>query len=636
MGYFIKRKDNTIEPEEILLDKKSQAKRYEKIERPISKGIFFAFLLLIVLIVFILLGRAFYLQILKGDEFVSQAQENKAKSYYLQPKRGIIYDRNLNQLVLNDVFFDLVLYLDRMPKGEERKKILNEIAKKFNLSKEELLKLKDEISNSSTSNDVVVLKNIQKTNAIYTKVNLNKFPMLYIKERYVRNYKFQSLSHVIGYLGRVTKLDLKTSQDLTPNDYVGKTGVEKVYDKLLRGKKGVMVKITDSTLNVIETKKIKDPKDGNNLILTIDLKLQEKAYKALKDAILKNKDAKGGVVIVTNPKTGEILALANYPSFDANIFSSLNKNKNEYLKIINNKSRPLFNRAISGTYSPGSSIKPFIAAAALQEQIITEKTSINDNLGYISITNKYNPEIKYIFRDWKVGGHGITDVKKAIAVSSNVFFYTIGGGYGGIEGLGIERIKEYLNKFWFGKLTGIDLPGEKVGVIPTPEWKKSYKGEDWYIGDTYITSIGQGNMLITPIQMATALSSLVNDGKVIRLYILKEISDALNQKTIKKSEIKELNSGFVDKRYFKIVKEGMRMAVLNGSAQRLKNFPVEIAGKTGTAQTNGAPHSWFISFAPYKDPEIAVVVLVENGGEGSATAIPIAKKVYEAYFGIEK
>ncbi len=235
-----------------------------------------------------------------------------------------------------------------------------------------------------------------------------------------------------------------------------------------------------------------------------------------------------------------------------------------------------------------------------------------------------------------MGGHGITDVKKAIAVSSNVFFYTIGGGYGGIEGLGIERIKEYLNKFWFGKLTGIDLPGEKVGVIPTPEWKKSYKGEDWYIGDTYITSIGQGNMLITPIQMATALSSLVNDGKVIRPYILKEIRDALNQKTIKKSEIKELNSGFVDKRYFKIVKEGMRMAVLNGSAQRLKNFPVEIAGKTGTAQTNGAPHAWFISFAPYKDPEIAVVVLVENGGEGSATAIPIAKKVYEAYFGIEK
>jgi len=333
-------------------------------------------------------------------------------------------------------------------------------------------------------------------------------------------------------------------------------------------------------------------------------------------------DRAAGVAL--NPNTGEIMALVSFPNINNNKFIQ-GFTKEELEKIIQDSSKPFLNRAISGVYPPGSTIKPLIAAAVLKEGVVTPNQTINCT-GSITVYNKYYPNIFRIYHDWKI--HGITNIIKAIAESCNVYFYTVGGGYGEIQGLGIEKINYYLEKFGLGKISGIDLPEERRGLVPDKNWKEKTKNEDWYIGDTYNVSIGQGDMMTTPLQMALATAAVANNGTLFKPQIVSKIGDkSISSQVLEKNIID-------DEEIFRVVKKGMREAVISGSAKYLYDLPIKAAGKTGTAEASGnkSPHGWFTCFAPYEKPEIVLTILIENGGEGSSVAAPIAKEVLKWYF----
>jgi len=325
-----------------------------------------------------------------------------------------------------------------------------------------------------------------------------------------------------------------------------------------------------------------------------------------------------------------VRAIVSLPSYDNNLFV-LHFSDSELEEILQCPDKPLFNRAVSGSYPPGSSIKPYIGVAALEEGIVEPYERVMAHAA-ITIQNIYNPGITYVFHDWKE--HGLITMPEAIAQSSNVFFYTIGGGHDGIEGLGAPRIKSYLSRFGFGSLLGVDLPGEEKDTIPSPEWKEAEKGEMWYIGDTYNMAIGQGNLSVTPLHLAAGLSAIANGGTLYKPQLVESI---LSQDRKSEEEVKPvaIQTAISSSENIQVVREGMRRAVTSGTARGLGSVPVAVAAKTGTAQSGGEknPHSWISSFAPYENPEIALVVLIEEGGEGSGGALSVAQDVLSWYFG---
>ncbi|HHE76842.1 MAG TPA: hypothetical protein ENL27_02585 [Candidatus Parcubacteria bacterium] len=327
--------------------------------------------------------------------------------------------------------------------------------------------------------------------------------------------------------------------------------------------------------------------------------------------------------------------MAVAPGFDNNLFNGDQKNQKELADLLKDKKHPLLNRAISGLYPTGSTIKPIIAAAALQEKLISPNKKIYCK-GKIIIPNKYHPDKPIIKRDW--AAHGWTDIKKAIAESCDVYFYTIGGGYKDQTGLGPTKIKKYLDLFNWGSETGIDLPGELNGLIPSPEWKKRVKKTPWWDGDTYNLAIGQGDILITPIQVAVAFAAIANGGTLYQPKIVKEIIDS-EKKVFKKIEPAVIRKNFIDPQNLKIVREGMREAVTGensplASSTLLKSLPVAVAAKTGTAETSriGYYNNWIGVFAPYENPQIVLIVMIEDVHGLKPATLSVAREVLDWYF----
>ena len=406
-------------------------------------------------------------------------------------------------------------------------------------------------------------------------------------------------------------------------DFIGKDGLELQYEKELRGVPGKIAISVNSDNTILKTLVAKEARQGNNLVLSIDGELQKILVDSLRDKMAQT-NAPGAAAVVLDVKSGEILSLVSLPSFDNNIFNASLINKT-YQELINNKNRPLFNRAISGFYPAGSTIKPFIASAALVEKTIDPSYKVDDTLGYISIPNEYNPEVTYIYRDWQP--HGFVDMRRALAVSANVYFYTIGGGYKNIKGLGINKIEKYLKLFGFGASLGIDLPGETGGLVPNPDWKMKTRQENWFTGDTYNVSIGQGDIKVTPLQLAAAMAAVANGGTFYEPTVAFEVVTAEGghrrfDPVVRRSDI-------VDGLVLRVVRDGLRQAVTSGSARGLSGLPLAVAGKTGTAETGGShpPHAWFTGFAPFDSPQLVVTVLVEEGGEGSQAAVPVARDI---------
>jgi penicillin-binding protein 2 len=434
------------------------------------------------------------------------------------------------------------------------------------------------------------------------------------------------MSHLLGYTGIINREELERyGTEYSPIDYIGKTGLENFWESSLKGVKGKKHIEVDAFGR--EKKVISElaPEDGYNLVLSIDIELQKKVEEILRTHLEKLDLDKASVVIL-EPETGQVLALVSWPAYDNNIFARGIKS-GEYQKFLDDEANPLFNRAISGEFPAGSTVKPIFSAAALNEGVISENTSFLST-GGLSIS-------RWFFPDWRTGGHGITNVRKAIADSVNTFFYYIGGGYGDFEGLGLDRLVAYSKKFGLGSQTGIDIKNEGDGLVPTAQWKRELKDEAWYIGDTYHFAIGQGDLLATPLQVANFTNVFANKGKLMRPYLVTELRTDNNESVVKKIEPEVVRDDFIDDYSLEVVRQGMRQTVTQGSGRALSFLPVEVAGKTGTAQWSSKKenHAWFTGFAPYNNSELTFTVLIEEGGEGSEVAVPIVRDILAWYFG---
>ncbi len=415
-----------------------------------------------------------------------------------------------------------------------------------------------------------------------------------------RSYiKEPGMYNILGYVGYPQK---DSRGFYYQKKFIGKAGVEKYYNDILSGVNGVKIIETNAFMKIQSESVVKQPQNGKNITLSIDSRIQNKLYEYI-ESTAAERGFYGGAGVIMSIKNGEVLALASFPEYDSNVLSN-GKNVRAIRGFLNDKRKPFLDRPVSGLYTPGSIVKPFVAIGALNEKVITPEKKILST-GSISIQNPYYPKLKSVFRDWRVNGW--VDVKDALAWSSDVYFYEVGGGFENQKGLGIKRIKEYALKFGLSNITSIDIPGEVKGVIPDPEWKsKNFNGEKWRVGDTYHTAIGQYGFQITPIQIVRGIAGIASDGNLVtpRLSLSRQI------------KIKKIEG--ISKKYFDVVKEGMRQAVTAGSAQGLDVSEVEIAAKTGTAElgvSKDRVNSWVVGFFPYKDPKYAFAVVMERGSK---------------------
>jgi len=409
---------------------------------------------------------------------------------------------------------------------------------------------------------------------------------------------YLGLAHVVGYL----KYPLTDRSGIYyEENYRGRDGIERVYDDLLRGQNGLKLKETDVFGKIISESIIEKPQDGAPLVLSIDAKLTEVLYKSIK-SLAEDRGFVGGAGVLMDVETGEILALTSYPEYDQGVLTA-GADRAAINLMVNSSAKPFLNRAIGGLYPPGSILKPIIALAALNEKLISPSKEILST-GAITVPNPYDPDKPTIFKDWKV--HGWTDMREALAVSSDTYFYTIGGGYEDQKGLGITLLDNYFRNFGLTEKTGVELLGELLGVIPTPEWKKEkFNGDIWRLGDTYITSIGQYGTLITPLNAARFTAAIANSGKLLRPSLIS--GGAVNPV----ERIIEFNP-----EDWRVVHEGMRGSVTYGTSLGLNVPYVDAAAKTGTAQIGSANlyvHSWSVGYFPFDHPKYAWAVVMEKG-----------------------
>ncbi len=579
--------------------------------------------LLLIALAFIIAFRLTNLQIVQGNQNRYLAEGNRIRRLVTVSPRGAIVDRKSVALVSNEPGYSVELVPSDLPrKSSERDPILQSLADSTHVP---LDKIKSTVTTAGLSSldPVTVVSNVPREEALAYRVKFATLPGVRISYAPTRRYDTTfGLAHLLGYTSEMTEDDLKRHPDYALSAPIGRSGLESSYDDSLRGDVGlseVEINANGQLQRVLETS---PPKVGKTLRLTLDQGLQEEMAAALNEAMSKN-GAKQAVGIAMDPRTGGILASVSLPGYDNNLFSK-GISAEDYQNLSRNPDKPLLNRAVDGLYPAGSTIKPFIASAALQEGTITPATTLDTSIGVIKIG-------QWQFPDWKV--HGTTDVKQAIAESNDIFFYALGGGWDKVSGLGVDRLRKYLHMFGFGQESGLDYSGEHSGLIPDPEWKKRVKKESWYIGDTYHMAIGQGDLLVTPVQLARALSSLVNGGNLTTPHLVDSIEDTSSNQIKAISLPTQKLSLSPD--VIKTVMEGMHRTVASdtGSARTLRNLPFSSGGKTGTAQfgTEQKTHAWYIGFAPFENPEIVTVVIVEGGGEGNAISVPVASRVFSYY-----
>ncbi len=585
---------------------------------------FWWFYLVIVFVFLILSSQLLNLQITHGNFNRFLAEGNRIRTRFIPAPRGIVFDNTGKALVQNDASFALQLYPIDLPRAaDEKQKFYENLSTVTQIPVSEI---KDKVNQKGlTSSSAVILKeNIDRDTALLLETKIIDLPGVVMAVEPIRHYSdIPGLSFVLGYTGKVTDQDIKNNRDATLglNQEIGKDGLEKVYQDYLKGQDGITEIEVDSRGRSQRMLTSLPPQPGNNLVLGINADLESAISETMNHEI-ETTGAKAGAAVAVNPQTGEILALVSLPSYDNNAFAQ-GINGADYQKIIKNPDLPLFNRAVSGEYPSGSTIKPLVAAAGLQEKVITENTTL-DCPAEIKVGS-------WTFPDWKY--HGLTDVKKAIAESVNIYFYAIGGGWDKVQGIGPDKLKSYYVKFGLGARTGIDLPSEADGLVPDPAWKKKTKNEMWYLGDTYHMSIGQGDVLVTPLQMAMATAAVANGGTLLKPHLVSKITDK-DGATIQTVSKQIVRANFIDASNMRIVRDGMRQTVTSGSGQALKDIAVPVAAKTGTAQfgDQDKTHAWMTAFAPYDNPQIAIAVILEGGGEGYATAGPVVKAAMETYF----
>lgn len=594
-----------------------------------SKRIIF-FRVLVILLFLLICGRMAYMQVIKGSDYQFKAEQNAEKDIPIAAPRGIIYDRKGAVIAKNLPQYYVSVLPAEVKDADHLKEVLAPVLK---MKKEEIDKI---LEANKGKFETVKLKEVLDLNtaAMISEVEAD-LPGIYLEKEPVRYYTGGTLgSHFLGYVGAISEEEFKElkKKGYTSRDVIGKDGIEKRYNGYLRGKDGAITLLVDAAGRMIAVLRERQPQSGNNLHLCIDWQLQKAAEKALAETLkaiaAKNGTVSGGVVVAMDAENGEILALASMPGFDPNLFAK-GISVRDYDKVINDKTHPLFDRAIAGAFPCGSTFKLITGTAAMQEKIASRNSVF------------YCPGAFYLgstpFYCFVRGGHGSIGFVEAISLSCDVTFYTLG------YRLGIKRLGKYASQYGLGKKTGIDLPGESEGLFPTEEWKmKTYK-EKWYDGDTVNLSIGQGYLGITPLQLAVVTSAVANGGYIVRPHLVKKITSPEGEilKDIKIKPIRKIN---ISAENLAVMREGMRGAVTHGTGVAANIPGIEVAGKTGTAENvptsdnpHGRNHAWFTCFAPYKHPKIVVTVLLEqSGGFGGQWAAPVARKVIEAYFKKQK
>jgi penicillin-binding protein 2 len=573
----------------------------------------------------ILMVRLWYLQVIKGDDFKQRSENNSVRFRKILPLRGLIMDRNRHVVVDNHPSFD-ILYMPSRGKDPERlMEKLKELYKRRSL---DFSYDQPFPKNVKPYLPVRLEKNVSMEKVAVVETNALDLPGIYINVSPVRLYiDGEIIAPVIGYTGEINKEELEKDDEYASGDILGKHGVEKFLDYYIRGRRGAeLVEVNVYGKEIKNLGRI-DPVSGSNVILTIDADLQKTAWDAF--------EGRAGAAVALDPRDGSVLAMVSSPSFDPNLFNS-GISSGEWNKLITNPLTPLSNRAISGQYPPGSTYKPIVAAAALEEGIITPDTKFFCD-GSFDSGNR-------TFRCWQKKGHGHISLHRAIVESCDVYFYNVG------KLLGVDKIAHYARLLGLGKATGIDLPNEKSGLIPTKQWKLAKMKEPWQMGETISISIGQGFDLVTPLQLALAYSTVANGGILWQPHIVKSIetTDGRLYKEFLPTKKEDVPlSGetfdFLNRALWGVVNEP------TGTGKAARRPGADVCGKTGTAQVIGLPenekarrekkigalqrdHALFACFAPLKSPEIAIAVIVENAGHGGSVAAPIARKILDAYF----
>ena len=587
------------------------------------------FAILVVVSFLCLWMRIWYLQILKWQYLTGLSENNRVQIVILPANRGMIKDRNGETLVSTRPAFNLYLTPED---AQDLDSSLNKLSQRISLDRK---KLKKKMAQTKSFKEVLIKGDISREEVAFVEENNMSLPGIRIRAEPLRNYVFNNLaSHTLGYLGEISKARLESLKGSTyrQGDFVGKNGLESIYESLLRGDKGYKEVEVDVSGRELKTLRKIPPESGNNLILTLDVKIQEELEKLMTETAEQNMN---GSVVVMKVQTGEIIAITSKPSFDPNKFAAGISPQN-WKALVTDEWHPLQNRSIHGQYPPGSTYKIVTALAGLEEGVIKPDTSVFCPGHFRLGSGRY--------RCWKKSGHGSMNLHDALVQSCDVYFYTIG------HQLGIDTIAKYAKRFGLGRSTRLGLSREKKGLVPTTQWKLLNKKEPWQLGETISAAIGQGFNLVTPIQQLVLMAAVANGGILLKPYLIKRIEGPEGQ--IRKEFFPEIVGQIgVDLDHLEQVRKALRDVVNGvrgtGKKSRLKN--IIVSGKTGTAQVvrmksneelekgevipvKYRDHAWFMAFAPYEKPVVAVAIIVEHGGHGGTTAGPIAGKIFKKYF----
>ncbi len=570
------------------------------------------------------LDHIYQIQINDHELYTTRAEDNRIRVRPIEPIRGNILDRNGTILAESFDTFDIVAKKEKILSEET---FIANAKNVFKFQKSEVDRLKKEFKNKKLK-EITLQKNT--TMEDFTKLSVDQYllPEMELIVKSNRRYVFpESTSHVLGYTGKLSENDFDSTVEIKEGmTTVGKIGVERFYQNLLSGSPGYEKLETNANNEIIRVLEKKSATAGSDVYLTVDIRLQNYTYELLK--------GQRGSIIVMNPHNGDILSFVSHPGYDINLFARGISSK-DYKRLLQDKSNPLFNRALIGQYPPGSTIKPFFGIVALEDGII-DKSKVFACTGAYKLENYKRP-----FKCWKRDGHMDVNLSSAVASSCDVFFYRLA------EVSGIDMIHEKLQKFGFGEKTYIDLYGEKTGLLPSREWKNQSRQSAWYPGETLNVGIGQGYFLATPLQLANATSLLASGGSSVTPHLFLRSIDRINNEVSNFNYSDNKNEIEIDTESLHVVNEAMWRVIYDnniGTASHIKKIDsLEFAGKTGTAQVYNLDkgktgkkslqdHALFISFAPFESPEIVVSVIVDNGGSGSAVAAPIARDIIDFYF----
>lgn len=583
----------------------------ESTKRDIVYKIFVIFIFLSLIL------RMMYLQLYRGDKYAYLAEKNRFKLKKIESPRGKIYDRNGRLVVTNGAGYRLVYLKER----DNNPEIVKEISEVTGYDEEFI---KKRIKNGEIfpyTRENVLVESLDEETAHKLMEKIIDYPYLQVQTYSKRRYLYDSTaSHSIGYVKKISEKEYEKLKDegYSPRDIIGKDGLERTYDKELQGEDGyeyIEVNAFNRVQRRVAEEKI--PVPGKNLYMTLDMELQEYMEEQFKE------DKRVGAFIAMDPKTGELITMVSYPTYSLNMFSSQILNE-DWQKIINDPGRPLTNKTIAGEYPPGSVFK-VVSAISFLENGIDPKEKYLDRNGYYEIG-------KWRWRAWKAGGHGYVDMKKSIVESANPYYYRLA------DQIGHKPIVETAHIFGLGEKTGIDIPGEKRGILPDVEWKKKVIGSGWYKGDTILLSIGQGYLTVTPLQIAVLYAAIANKGYTYSPHLAKSLVDFSGEKVEevlgKKHEIKNF-----PKKYYDILNDALIATVAqnNGTTKILRRKDITVAAKSGSAQNahSKTTHAWVAGYFPAEDPEIVFTVVLEGAGGGGAMGGAMAKKFIDKYMEIK-